>query len=267
MAGRWVDRFPWAAAVGAMLVIALATTGAPEAGAAPPPMLGSCPGGSPRIVIDIGHGLGNPGSQSARGRPEFLFNRDLAHAIAAALARAGGHPLLFNEEGADLSLAARVATINQLRPSLLLSVHHDSVQPQYLEAWEVDGRKLDFSDRFAGYSLFVSRKNHFPAESERFARLIGEELTATGLQPSLHHAESITGENRPLLDARLGLYAYDGLAVLRGTVAPAVLLEAGVIKHRSEELTLQTPRFREQVATAIVAAVGHLCTAAADTPR
>jgi N-acetylmuramoyl-L-alanine amidase len=246
----------------------LLVIGAPGAHAEPPvPMLGSCPGGSPKVVVDIGHSLQDGGAMSARGRSEFLFNRDLAHTIAAALARAGGHPVLLNEEGANLSLSARVAMINAAKPTLLLSVHHDSVQPQYLEDWQVDGQKRDFSDRFSGFSLFVSRKNVDFAESEQFARLIGEALTNEGMKPSLHHAEAIKGENKPLLDDALGIYAYDGLAVLRGTKAPAVLIEAGVIKHRSEELTVQTPRFREQVAKAVVAAVGRLCARGDATQR
>ena len=258
--GRWCQ----IALLALLCVLVLGNAGI---AATPAPMLGACPDGSPRIIIDVGHGLQDGGSFSARGRSEFLFNRELAHVIAAALARAGGHPLLFNAEGASLSLAERVKAINQLQPTLLLSVHHDSVQPKYLDPWTVDGRKLDFSDRFAGYSLFVSRANIFAAESERFARNIGEALTASGLQPSLHHAEPIPGENRPLLDAAIGLYAYDGLAVLRGARAPAVLLEAGVIKHRSEELTVQTPRFREQVAAAVVAAAARFCSPAGEPRR
>ncbi len=237
---------------------------ADTAAAGPAPMLGSCPAGPPTIVIDVGHGRREQGSISARGRPEFAFNRDLAHVIAAALARAGGRPVLSNEEGADLTLAVRVDRINQARPDLLLSVHHDSVQPRYLQPWTVDGRKLDYSDQFSGYSLFVSRKNAFFAASERLARLIGEALVATEMRPTLHHAEAIPGEGRPLVDATLGIYAYDGLAVLRGTRAPAVLLEAGVIKNRTEELAVQNPRFRETVAAAVVAAVGRFCTAAAN---
>lgn len=235
--------------------------------ASPLPMLGSCPGGPPAVVVDVGHGVRASGAVSARGRPEFQFNRELAHTIAAALARAGGHPVLLNEDGADLSLAARVTQINAANPTLLLSVHHDSVQPRYLESWQVDGRNLDYSDKFAGFSLFISRKNAFAADSERFARDIGESLTASGLTPSLHHAEPIPGENRPLVDDALGLYAFNDLAVLRGTRAPAVLLEAGIIKNRDEEQRVETPAFREQVAAAVVVAVGRYCAGTSEAPR
>ncbi|NJO67755.1 MAG: N-acetylmuramoyl-L-alanine amidase [Rhodospirillales bacterium] len=191
------------------------------------PKLASCPGGPPAVAVDIGHDLTAKGAQSARGRGEFHFNRELAHSIAAALARAGARPVLINAEGDRLSLKARVEQINRTNPALLLSVHHDSVQPHFLQTWEVNGQTLDYSDRFSGFSLFVSRRNPQASASEQFARAIGEQLTSKGLRPSLHHAEPIKGENRPLLDSTLGVYAFDGLAVLRGTRAPAVLLEAG----------------------------------------
>ena len=59
-----------------------------------------------------------------------------------------------------------------------------------------------------------------------------------------------------------GLYAYDGLAVLKGAEAPAALLEAGIIKNREDEQTLDTPPFRRRVADAVVAAVAVWCTGA-----
>ena len=52
---------------------------------------------------------------------------------------------------------------------------------------------------------------------------------AAGEKPSLYHAEPIAGENRPLLDRRLGVHRFDGLAVLKTATMPAVLVEAGVI--------------------------------------
>jgi hypothetical protein len=44
-----------------------------------------------------------------------------------------------------------------------------------------------------------------------------------------------------LIDAEAGVYRYDHLIVLHSTVMPAVLLEAGSIVNRQEELELATP--------------------------
>ncbi|MFO1152585.1 MAG: N-acetylmuramoyl-L-alanine amidase [Rhodospirillales bacterium] len=262
------ERRPAAIVVAAAFTLILALSfisllassrGVAQAAIGAPPSLAACPGGPPAITVDVGHSVAEPGAISARGKPEFTFNAALAHAVAAALARAGAWPKLINEEGAKISLGERVELINRARPVLLLSIHHDSVQPQYLEAWTVDGRGLDYSDRFSGFSLFVSNRNRAAADSHRFAVALGTALLEEGLSPSLHHAEPIAGEGRPLLDARLGIYGYDGLAVLRGAAAPAVLLEAGIIKNRADEPTLETPQFRKKVADAVVAAVGVWC--------
>ena len=233
-----------------------------QASAAAAPSLAACPGGPPNIAVDVGHSTAEPGAISARGKPEFAFNAALAHAVAAALARAGARPRLINDDGAKISLGERVELINRAQPTLVLSLHHDSVQPHYLDTWTVAGRSLDYSDRFSGFSIFVSSRNRAADDSRRFATALGEALLAAGLTPSLHHAEPIPGEGRPLLDARLGLYAYDGLAVLKGAEAPAALLEAGIIKNREDEQMLDSPPFRRRMADAVVAAVAVWCTGA-----
>ena len=73
-------------------------------------------------------------------------------------------------------------------------LHHDTVQPQYLATWTVDGKPQRYSDAFHGYSVFVSDENAHAADSRRFGALIGEAMLAAGFSPSLHHAEMIPGE-------------------------------------------------------------------------
>lgn len=212
------------------------------------------------VALDIGHTEESPGAISARGVPELQFNRELALDLAEALRLGGFHGTeLINLDGRIGSLQARTRVAEELGASVLLSVHHDSVQPQYLERWTVDGVKRAYSDRYRGYSLFVSAQNRRYAESRRFGALLGEALRARGMEPTLHHAEPIPGEGRPLLDADLGLYRYDGLHVLRTATMPAVLFEAGVILHRDEELELRHPARRQKVAAALVSALHSFC--------
>jgi hypothetical protein len=68
---------------------------------------------------------------------------------------------------------------------------------------------------------------------------------------------------RELVDAKAGVYRYDQLIVLRATHMPAVLLEAGSIVNRQEELQLASPERRTLTSAAIVAAVEDFCTASA----
>jgi N-acetylmuramoyl-L-alanine amidase len=68
---------------------------------------------------------------------------------------------------------------------------------------------------------------------------------------------------RELLDADAGVYRYDQLVVLKEARMPAVLLEAGSIINRQEELELGTPERRAKTSAAIVTAVEDFCAARA----
>jgi N-acetylmuramoyl-L-alanine amidase len=210
--------------------------------------------------VDAGHGPNVPGATSARGVPEYDFNLRLAKDVVAALAAAGfAKAFLLDPKGLDLPPAARAARAGAAKAGLLLSIHHDAVQPQFLETWSVDGRVRRYCDRYAGYSLFFSRRNPFAGRSLALAREIGRELTAAGLAFTRHHAADLPGERRELVDDAVGVYRYDGLAVLAGAHMPAVLVEAGVIVNRDEELALSGPQRRQKTARAIAKAVAVWC--------
>jgi N-acetylmuramoyl-L-alanine amidase len=205
----------------------------------------------PLIAIDVGHSRSRPGAVSARGEPEFAFNRGLALAVERVLRDHGFRTRLIGEQGDIEKLADRSAAAASAGAAFLLSLHHDSVQPQYLETWQVDGRQQRYSDRYSGFSLFVSRSNPDADDSLRCARAIGEQLRNRGYVPSLHHAEPIRGENRPLADASNGVYYFDDLVVLKTAAMPAVLVEAGIILNRRDELVLREASTRERISQAI----------------
>ena len=235
--------------------------------AVPPlPALAQRPGCDPaglRVALDVGHSRASPGATSARGAPEFDYNWRLALAVGAALGHQGFPTLLIGETGAPIRLEERTRLAREGGAGLFLSLHHDSVQPHYLLDWTVDGRTRRYSDRFRGFSLFVSGATGQAAPSRAFAGLLGDALLATGLTPSLHHAEPIPGEGRPLLDARIGLHRFDQLAVLRTAAMPSVLLEAGVIVHRDEEEQIRSGRTGARIAEAVAGSVRRFCEARA----
>jgi N-acetylmuramoyl-L-alanine amidase len=210
----------------------------------------------PLILLDVGHSPKRAGATSARGGKEYDFNKALAEAILQRL-RENGFPnaRLLDDAGRDISPAQRARNAAAAGAALLLSIHHDAAQPRYLEEWQVDGKKRRYCDRFQGFSLFCSFKSPAAERSLALAKAMGENLVAGGLAPTLHHAEPIPGENRELLDATLGVYRYDELLILKNATMPAVLLEAGVILNRREELECLRPARRELVAKAVVAAV------------
>jgi hypothetical protein len=65
------------------------------------------------------------------------------------------------------------------------------------------------------------------------------------------------------VDADAGVYRYDELIVLKDTRMPAVLLEAGSIINREEELLLGTPEHQALIGASVADAVKAFCTARA----
>ena len=215
-----------------------------------------------RIVLDVGHTAESEGAISARNVSEFVLNLRLAKRIEAKLKAEGFAEtrLLLTEGKARRSLVKRVATANDLRADLLLSIHHDSVPNKFLEDWEFEGKKSRFSDRFSGYSVFVSRNNPDFKTSLSFAELIGKEMKAQGLDYAQQYSQPIMGRyQRPLLNRETGVYRYDELIVLRKTRMAAVLLEAGSIINRDEELKMSSPERRDIISSGVTAAVKEFC--------
>ena len=212
------------------------------------------------IAVDAGHGPRLPGATSASGVAEYRFNDRLAGNVVDAL-RAAGFPKAFRIDpaGLDLPPIGRAKRANAAKAGLLISIHHDSAQPQFFTSHTENGKATRFCDLFAGYSIFYSGRNRHPGDSLALARLIGRQMRREGLVFTRHHAADIPGERRPLADDQVGVYRYDGLAVLHAAAMPAVLVEAGVIVNRAEETALAGEERQTQTARAIARAVVNWC--------
>ncbi len=202
---------------------------------------GSCARSAFRVLIDVGHTATSPGADSARGMPEYDFNLKLADTIAQSLREAGfDNTVRLVTSGTRLtSLFQRAASANNLHGDLFISIHHDSVPDNLKETWQYEGKKYSYSDRFTGYAIFVSNDNVNPASSLAFGHSLGQELQKRGLHYTPHYTLPLMGRYRhDLIDEEAGVYRYDHLIVLHSTRMPAVLLEAGSIINRQEELEL-----------------------------
>jgi N-acetylmuramoyl-L-alanine amidase len=215
-----------------------------------------------RVVLDVGHTTEAPGAISARNVLEFDFNLRLAKRIEEKLKAEGfvEASLLVTEGKAKPSLWKRVTAANRSGARLLLSIHHDSVPDSFLEEWDFEGTKSRFSDRFTGYSLFVSRRNPLFETSLKVGKLLGKQMKAQGLEYAHHYTQAFMGRyRRKLLDKEAGVYRYDHLVVLERTRMPAVLLEAGSIINRDEELAMNSPERQDMISAAVAGAVKQFC--------
>lgn len=201
------------------------------------------PSAATEVAVDVGHHAAEPGVISASGRPEFEFNAALAFHVRDFLEKSGFQVRMIGERGDYAVLHHR--TRDAAGAGLFVSIHHDSVKE----------RLLPQADRFSGFSLFVSRDNRDRARSLACASAIGAALRAAGFAPSRYHADPVLGENRPFADEANGVHFYDNLAIARSAAMPAVLVEAGVIVNRQEELRMQDPEVRRRIAGAIAGGV------------
>jgi len=245
-----------AAAIAALAVVILAH--GPTAVTA---QAAACDPGRFKTALDVGHTVENQGATSARGAKEYVFNLRLAQDMEKSLKDAGfAQTHLFVTQGATKAqLFKRVERANALGVDAFVSIHHNDVQERHKSKWVHNGETYSYSDRYSGHSLFVSRESKRFNESLALGRLIGAELKSRGLLYTPHHTEDIPGERRALLDPEVGVYRYDRLVVLMHTKVPAVLLEAGIIVNRADELVLETAEHRARIADAALAAVRRFC--------
>jgi N-acetylmuramoyl-L-alanine amidase len=215
-----------------------------------------------RVVVDVGHTEEVPGAKSARGNYEYDFNLRLAKMIDQQLRDAGfAKTLLLVTHGrTHAGLAERVGRANSYGADLFFSIHHDSVPDKFLQKWTYEDEEHSYSDRFKGHSIFISKSNGNPAASLVFGRLLGQQLKAREMKYTPHYTEKFMGSRqRMLVDKEAGVYRYDQLIVLKDTHMPAVLLEAGSIINRDEEVALATSDRHERIAAAAVDAVDAFC--------
>ncbi len=195
------------------------------------------------VAVDVGHYAAEPGVISASGVPEFQYNLALALDVKEELERKQMKVRLIGERGDYAVLHHR--TRDAQGADLFVSIHHDSVKEELLPQ----------ADRFAGFSLFISKLNPQTEKSLACAGAIGARLRAAGFTPSRYHADPVTGAPRPFADEANGVHWFDNLAVARTAAMPSVLVEAGVIVNRDEEMRLRDPAVRSRIADSITRAV------------
>ena len=210
-----------------------------------------------KIAIDIGHTRNTPGAISARGVPEYLFNKNIASLLYKKLLtdKRFKNSFVINESGEDISLPARAAIANRQKADLFVAIHHDSVEVKDLSNWLYQGKIMPYCDKFTGYSIYYSEKNGDPLKSLTFASMVGSEMLKAGFCPTLHHAEKFTGGDKDLIDRTRGIYKYNNLVVLKKTQMPAILFECGIIKNRNEEIEVGKSDYQRRIVDALFMAI------------
>lgn len=210
-------------------------------------LLSPVAGAGPLVVLDVGHSKTRPGSISASGTPEFDYNLRLAAAVSHELAGHGIEVITSGAEEYHVPLAERTAETRDA--ALFVSLHHDSIQQLFIDE--------GLSEHYWGFSVFVSQKNRHWAKSVKCASAVGQQMLFAGEVPSLFHAMEIKGENRPFVDRERGVHRYDDLVVLKRSLSPAILVEAGVIANPKEDKRLALDKTARRLGQAIAEGIAQ----------
>jgi N-acetylmuramoyl-L-alanine amidase len=167
-----------------------------------------------RILLDPGHGGKDSGAVGPNGYTEKDANLYAAKLLANELAMRGASVYLSREVDKFIELDDRRAIIDNLEPTLALSVHHNSLP---------DGGNPDTK----GFSTFW-----YHAQAQNLAMYL--------------HNHVVKDTGRP----SYGVF-WDNLALARPASAPSVLLELGFMSNPSEFELIATPAEQQKMAKSI----------------
>jgi len=168
------------------------------------------------IVIDPGHGAGDPGAVAPEGLTEQEICWNIAMLVAEQLATLGARVRLTRTEAESPDASERARRANEFEADLFVSLHLNSTEERTAEG-------------ASAYHFASSRAGGAAADA------IQNRLVDLGAKDCRVHARSY--------------------AILRETRMPAVLVEPAFITNPDEAKTLEDPEARDAIARAIVGGI------------
>lgn len=168
------------------------------------------------ILLDPGHGGPTDlGARGPTGLPEKQVTLLMSNLLKQSLEQRGARVVLTRTTDTDLDLPPRVDLINQLEPTLALSIHYNAL-PDNGDAWNTQGVSM-FWYQPQSHSLAAFLQNHV-----------------------------VTRLNR----RSYGVF-WNNLALVRPTVAPSVLLELGFMINPQEYEWIVDPVAQRRLANTL----------------
>lgn len=185
--------------------------------------------GKGTIIIDAGHGSGDPGKVGINQVLEKDVNLNIAKNLKTLLEKEDIQVVMTREDDSSLAgdadtnvkvqdMKARVKLINDTKPELVVSIHQNSYHEESIHGAQV--------------FYFAHSK-----ESEKAAGIMQEALL------------SIDPENTRKAKANETYY------LLKRTEVTIIIVEAGFLSNQAEAEKLATEEYQEKVAEAVCAGV------------
>lgn len=167
------------------------------------------------ILLDPGHGGQEMGALGPNGYPEKSVNLTVSKLLEQELLKRGATVYLTRDDDQEVSLQKRVQIINQIQPTLSLSIHYNAL-PDHGDAINTSGIGI-FWYHPQGHDLSVFLHNYL-----------------------------VTTLNRP----SYGVF-WNNLALTRPHVAPSILLELGFMINPDEFEWLTNPQEQRKLTQAL----------------
>ncbi len=173
------------------------------------------------IVIDPGHGGSDKGARGHNGLLEKNINLPIALRVEKLLKNAGACVLMTRKSDRSMDLKERPRFANRHSADLFVSIHNNALP----------------GTQFSGTEAFYHQGD---SSSRSLAECVHSEVVA------------VNGLPDRCVKSDYEMYAGKGLAVLRLSEMPGVLLETAFIDHPGDAACLTNPQFQQKVAEAIV---------------
>ena len=213
------------------------------------------------VILDPGHGGGDPGASSGSGSENDLIEKDLALELARQLERRLEETLnvrvvLTRTSDAGMTLDARAALANQYKGDLFISLHLNASPNSGARGAETYFSSIEASDTEAMRTAAV--ENRSAGDPLYDLQLMLWDLAQSRY---LRQSQSFAGLVQAELNAALGLrnrgVKQAPFRVLLGAAMPAVLVEMGFLSNPNEQARLRSEQYRSELVDALVRAISR----------
>lgn len=212
------------------------------------------------IVIDPGHGGKDPGATGVRG----TYEKDINLAVALELGRVlrereDFDVLLTRDKDVFIPLSERSNLANEKNADLFVSLHCNAARNKRENGFEVYSVSETATDP-AAEALAASENAVLELEGknpqDETAKMILLAMTKTEM---LNESATFSALSAKALEKRVDVEPRGakqaGFYVLRGTHAPAILIEMAFVSHAKDEAKLTSHRFRRKMAEGVAAGI------------
>jgi N-acetylmuramoyl-L-alanine amidase len=213
-----------------------------------------------RVVVDAGHGGHDTGAIGPTGVREKDVTLAMARRLARQLQARGFEVVLTRRDDKFVPLEERTAIANARHGDLFVSLHANA--HPHRDRRGVETYVLNMADdRYA--ARLAARENGAltdDAEPQDVRRILSDLDAKSSVDASRRLAQAVQRQLCGGIRGRVGEVRDLGVKsalfhVLVGARMPAVLVETSFISNRSEEKRLRSPRFQDEVASAVAGAV------------